>query len=305
MTTEPKRVLSLGAGVQSTTLLLLSAKGELPKLDAAIFADTGWEPKAVYEHLNRVEEEIAKPAGIPIYRVSYKNIRDEELSPDKKFAQIPYYVMREDGKKRMGIRQCTYNFKIKPVLNQIRLILGAEEKNNGQAGRLPWGVSLEQWIGISTDEVQRAKDSKVKYIKNSFPLLDIGWSRKNRIEYLSKNGFGSTPKSACIGCPFHGNKEWKFLRDNSPEEFQDAVDFDNSLRSSQLPHLAKVKAYLHTSYEPLESANLDKVSKKDFNDEQDLFTSIALGEGDIGCSPFSCRTDAFDVEDIEIELKVD
>jgi hypothetical protein len=39
------RVLSLGAGVQSTTLALLAAHGEVgPMPDCAIFADTRWEP---------------------------------------------------------------------------------------------------------------------------------------------------------------------------------------------------------------------------------------------------------------------
>jgi hypothetical protein len=42
------RVLSLGAGVQSTTMALLAAHGEIgPMPDCAIFADTGWEPRAV------------------------------------------------------------------------------------------------------------------------------------------------------------------------------------------------------------------------------------------------------------------
>jgi hypothetical protein len=46
------RILSLGAGVQSTTMALMAAVGEIAdKPDAAIFADTGWEPKAVYDHL--------------------------------------------------------------------------------------------------------------------------------------------------------------------------------------------------------------------------------------------------------------
>jgi 3'-phosphoadenosine 5'-phosphosulfate sulfotransferase (PAPS reductase)/FAD synthetase len=47
------RVISLGAGVQSTTLLLLAHRGELPggPVDYAIFADTGWEPAGVYRHL--------------------------------------------------------------------------------------------------------------------------------------------------------------------------------------------------------------------------------------------------------------
>lgn len=46
------RALSLGAGVQSTTMALMAAHGEIgPMPDCAIFADTGWEPRAVYDHL--------------------------------------------------------------------------------------------------------------------------------------------------------------------------------------------------------------------------------------------------------------
>jgi hypothetical protein len=40
------RVISLGAGVRSTTMALMAAHGEItPMPDAAIFADTQWEPK--------------------------------------------------------------------------------------------------------------------------------------------------------------------------------------------------------------------------------------------------------------------
>jgi 3'-phosphoadenosine 5'-phosphosulfate sulfotransferase (PAPS reductase)/FAD synthetase len=46
------RVLSLGAGVQSTTLALMAAHGEIEPPHCAIFADTGWEPRAVYDHLD-------------------------------------------------------------------------------------------------------------------------------------------------------------------------------------------------------------------------------------------------------------
>ena len=43
-------ILSLGAGVQSTTMAFMAAKGELtPMPDCAIFADTGAEPKHVYD----------------------------------------------------------------------------------------------------------------------------------------------------------------------------------------------------------------------------------------------------------------
>jgi hypothetical protein len=42
------RVLSLGAGVQSSTVLFKMLEGEIPMADVSIFADTGNEPKAVY-----------------------------------------------------------------------------------------------------------------------------------------------------------------------------------------------------------------------------------------------------------------
>lgn len=52
MSSTKLRILSLGAGVQSTTLALMAAHGEIgPMPDAAIFADTGNEPDAVYDHL--------------------------------------------------------------------------------------------------------------------------------------------------------------------------------------------------------------------------------------------------------------
>lgn len=60
-------------------MLALSTEGILPKIDFAIFADTGWEPAAVYAHLSRLEREIAAPAGIPVLRVSSGNIRNDAL----------------------------------------------------------------------------------------------------------------------------------------------------------------------------------------------------------------------------------
>jgi hypothetical protein len=68
------RVLSLGAAVQSSTGLLLAARGETPTFDAAILLDTGWEPAAVYQQAHRLNR-IAGQAGIPLVRVSAGHIR--------------------------------------------------------------------------------------------------------------------------------------------------------------------------------------------------------------------------------------
>ncbi len=63
MSGPPLRILSLGAGVQSSCVLLMSIEGELDHLDAAIFSDTGWEPAAVYAHLARLEDAAAMAGG--------------------------------------------------------------------------------------------------------------------------------------------------------------------------------------------------------------------------------------------------
>ncbi len=107
MTQPALRILSLGAGVQSTTLLCLAADGTLPRLDAAVFADTQWEPAAVYRHLDRLEAEVAKPAGIPVLRVTSGHIRNDALNPAHRFASMPLHILNPDGRPGMARRQCT------------------------------------------------------------------------------------------------------------------------------------------------------------------------------------------------------
>jgi hypothetical protein len=293
------RLLSLGAGVQSTTLLLLSAQGILPKLDGAIFSDTGWEPRAVYEHLERVDAEIAQPAGIPIYRVSAGNIRQDALDPEHRFASMPLFIKNPDGGDGMTRRQCTSEYKLKPIKAQVRQLLGYPHPKP-----VPRGLHAEQWIGISRDEFGRAKDSGIQYLKSEHPLLYMdgaadgneGWTRDDCIRYLRANGWGSTPKSACIGCPFHGNAQWRSLRDHNPEEWADAVAFDHAIRSGNAngkPLLGE--AYLHRSRRPLDQAPIDRVTAHEWGKQQtDVFGQIAdveLEDGDPdGCSPWTCRS---------------
>jgi len=289
-------ILSLGAGVQSTALLLLSAEGRLPKLDACIFSDTGWEPAAVYDHLNRIDEEIAKPAGIPIYRVSSGNIRNDALDPAHRFASMPLFILNRNGSPGMARRQCTSEYKIKPIKRQVRRLLGGEQFDDGRVGRVPKGAFVEQWIGISTDEFHRAKDSDVSYAKHAFPLLDLGWSRADCMSYLTNRGWGHTPKSACVGCPFHGNRQWRDLRDNAPEEFADAVAFDYAIRAGSARANADGRpllgtAYLHPSRLPLDQAPINRITRRELLDSNGVLFEFEDDEELAGCSPFACRAD--------------
>ena len=85
-------MLSLGAGVQSTTLALMAAHGEIgPIPDCAIFADTGWEPKAVYEHLAWLRSINVLP--VPVHIVSAGNLRADIFAgaQGKRWASIPAF----------------------------------------------------------------------------------------------------------------------------------------------------------------------------------------------------------------------
>ena len=54
-------IISLGAGVQSTAMALLAHHKEIKPPDYAVFADTGWEPQAVYDHLDWLESYLNFP----------------------------------------------------------------------------------------------------------------------------------------------------------------------------------------------------------------------------------------------------
>ena len=78
-------------------------------------------------------------------------------------------------------------------------------------------------IGFSVDEIERVGPSRQRYVVNEYPLLELGWTRSDATQYLASRGFGETPRSACIGCPYHSNREWRRLQERSPAEWADAV----------------------------------------------------------------------------------
>jgi hypothetical protein len=238
------KILSLGAGVQSSTLALMAEHGEIEKPDYAIFADTGWEPQHCYEWLDWLEKQLS----YPVLRVSKGNIRDdllENIDSSKRFESIPFFV---DG--GIGRRQCTSEYKIAPIRIKIRELLGY---NKGQ--RIPKG-SVKMMIGISRDEAQRMKPSRDVWIENQWPLIDAGMTRTDCLIWMQKNGYPKPPKSSCIGCPYHSNAHWRDMKANDEKAWEDACFVDSSLRSKGLRGYMKNAEYMHRSLTPLSVANI-------------------------------------------------
>lgn len=255
-------VISLGVGVQSSTMALMSAKGVLPKVDCAIFADTGYEPKKVYEYLEWIKTQLP----FPVYTVEKGNIKDDMLnsiSNGTRFLVAPFYTKNSiTGKKGMVMRQCTNDYKIQPIRKKIR-----ELCNITYGKHFPKDKFVDQWIGISTDEISRMKPARDKYINNVHPLIDLKMSRKDCLKWMSENAFPLPEKSACICCPFHDDKYWYFMKHNRPEEFADAVEFDKKIRRGSRKQDDEL--FTHRKCIPLDEVNFDiKTDQPDmFNNE--------------------------------------
>jgi hypothetical protein len=216
------RVISLGGGVQSTTMALMAVHGEVgPMPDCAVFADTGWEPQAVYRHLDWLIPRLPFKTHI----VRRGNIRADTLAREnKRFITVPFYLKGPNGQEGMGGRQCTSHYKIEPMLRLTRRLLG-----KGPSDRIPAGA-VEKWVGISVDEVYRATLSKTRYEVKRFPLLEQRMTRSDCLAWLARHGYPTPPKSACIGCPYHSNSFWRDLKANSPVEWAEAVAVDKAIR---------------------------------------------------------------------------
>lgn len=324
-------ILNLGGGVQSSRLLEESIAGDLPRLHAAIFADTGWEPRPVYEHVEYLTEKSLL-AGIPVYRVQAGDLRSDALRsqvyggkmgldaaavveasgvPRRRWASMPLYTCRvwwpiaediellqgaiavfeektssedvdysqflwvpededDDWGKReasklrkilahlkngkpveqrgMIKRQCTKEYKIEPIESFIKTdILGLEP-----SARWPKEMCVRQWFGISLDEMQRCRTSSQKWKSHWYSLVERRITRSACYSWFTERGLPVPPRSACKGCPFHHDDEWRAMRQR-PEDWEDACAFDDAIRKCGG---MRGDCYLHRSCQPLRDVDL-------------------------------------------------
>lgn len=275
MTDSRPVFLSLGAGVQSSTLALMATAGGVgPMPKAAVFADTGDEPQSVYRYLDWLEKNLAFPVyrvsagmklsdsatrlrlskksgntyiptGLPVYTTEEitrpKLVGHVGVAPGEEFFEDdePIYEGEEMvTKKGMGRRQCTRTFKIEPINRKLRELAGGED--------------AICWIGISTDEAHRMKPSRQVGIESRWPLIEMGISRADCLKWMESAGWPKPPRSACVYCPYHSDREWLRLKTEEPTEFYAAVEFEKRLQSAYASATAlRSTPWLHASRKPL------------------------------------------------------
>lgn len=252
--------LSLGAGVQSTCMALMFAKKVIaPMPNAAIFADTKAEPQSIYEHIKWLEKELP----FPLYVVSAGSLTERITQPYKtkqgRFTAriaIPAFV-DVDGKGSLTGRDCTTEYKIKPVLKKHK------ELANIKRGQTQ--VTVTNCLGISVDEIQRMKKAREKWSINRWPLIEERMTRHDCKLWLARNGYPEPPRSACVYCPFHSDNEWDRIKREDPASFAEAVKVEQQMqalnkasKNSGGTGYLQSTPFLHRSCKPLADIEFNK-----------------------------------------------
>jgi hypothetical protein len=221
------RAISYGGGRQTAALAVLWGLGRV-EADACIMADTGRELPHTYAY-NALMDAWLRERGLPGLTVvqtlpGKKSGRLVTLTSAlaERQAIIPMYGSRGG----MMPRRCTERFKIRIVRQELRR-MGAK--------------TADVLLGISTDEMHRARDSDRKWAKNTFPLLDLGLSAADCAALPPTVGLPVPGKSACDICPHRTIAEWKKMEQDYPERYAYAVETEASFRN----------LYLHAGRKPL------------------------------------------------------
>jgi hypothetical protein len=260
--------LSLGAGVQSSALLVLSCTDDrIPKPDVAIFADTGDEPQYVYDYLD-ILTDFGSQHGVKIVKAT-RGVLSEETRQSKllgtRSASIPLFTKNADGSEGMLRRQCTSDYKIDPIQKKVRELLGYKPRQRIKE-------NVRAMLGISMDEMTRMKESNLTWIMNCFPLIDLELRREHCIEIMKEAGLPEPLKSACVYCPYHSDDHWQWLKDEHPLEFGKAVEFDNLIRDLSAKNVQQT-AFVHRSCVPLAQVEFNTGDP----DQVDMFNNECEG----------------------------
>jgi len=163
------RFLSFGAGTQSTALLLTG------EFDEVIFANTGNEFPGTYAFIESYVKPYCEKNVIKFTTVQAKETLEEFCLRRKTIPSFKY-------------RFSTRDFKVRPIVRYLKKS----------------GVELPCIcvVGISTDEIERARNKGTTDWNLEYPLLERSMSRKDCEKIIRKFGWPIPPKSGCFFCPF-------------------------------------------------------------------------------------------------------
>lgn len=260
------QVISLGMGLKSVALYLMSSMGQLPRADYAVFSDTGRESTATYTYLHFLKAWQQANNGIKILICREKNLYSDLLAATgtKDVTPIPAFMMAGDGSAIMLKKQCTQQYKTSAVHKVIRELV----YHLSPSAKMP---PTAIWYGISLDEAEHITVPAEGWKTNVFPFAgrsihtggdvhEMNWSRPftrpEIVQWYLLHGLPIPPVSGCVFCPYSSDRSWALMKKNAPEDFAAAVKADEAIRYSTRKRF-HLPLYLHHSCRPLSEAAFD------------------------------------------------
>ena len=98
------------------------------------------------------------------------------------------------------------------------------------------------------------KTSRDRWTTNRYPLIEVGMSRSDCLNWWQERYDRPLERSACVACPFQSRHRWVETKRRWPEVFAEAVEIDADLRDSNRGLALDKTPYLHTLRMPLAQA---------------------------------------------------
>jgi hypothetical protein len=223
-------VLSYGGGRQTVAICVLIAQGKLPRPERIVCADTGREASSTWAYLEAHVAPLLATVGLKV-EIAGHDLATQDLWDVNGDVLIPAYTA--EAKMRTF---CSNQWKVRPVRRYLRSL--------GYGPDRPVRV----WLGISTDEVGRAKPSDAAWHQNHFPLLfDVPMNKRECVSLVVAAGLPEPPRSSCWMCPHRADAEWLAL---SPVDRVKANALDAEIRSRDITN-GNGGIWLHKSRKPL------------------------------------------------------
>lgn len=191
----------------------MAIDGLIDRPEVVVFSDTGSELPETYATVSAIQVLCEKN------KIPFKTVASKLEGSEEGIALHEYYSQKTKPPFLPMVTnpRCTFNFKIYPVRRYMKSIIDP-------TGPKPWASGM---IGITTDESHRQRPSDMQWIANEFPLIELGMSRQDCIDYIAKNYPElKVAKSGCWCCPYSSPKTWLRLKIDHPDLFKKAREME-------------------------------------------------------------------------------
>ncbi|HWQ32563.1 MAG TPA: hypothetical protein VNQ79_06750 [Blastocatellia bacterium] len=229
----PLTVLSFGAGQDSTAILYRLAydsefrsrfgKGCL----LVLMADTGDEHRHTYAHVARVRR-FCREQGIEFHFIS----RGQGFHSAAWASLHTQWERNETVGLKAGVKSCTDNLKIKVFYRflcwwlQTRLAMPFTGSECLKHFARRYG-KVRVIIGFAKGEEHRITDPRAwkeqwkrESVTMLYPLIEVGWTRADCVDYIRSTGQPVPFPSNCRNCPYSSKLDllWLFRNDRASYE---------------------------------------------------------------------------------------